>query len=74
MDTEYRPIRKKYCEWALHYSPITDKLIKRKHILEFLGGTADEWKELADDFLADGGRCNHAYCMSQHRRLMAEVL
>jgi hypothetical protein len=64
----YKPAKLKYRDYAVEYSPVTDQLIKRKHILENFGGTLDEWRDLADEFLADGGRANHAYCMAEFRK------
>lgn len=69
METEFRRYPKpKYIDWTSHYSPVTDRLIKRKHILEFSGGKPEEWLVLANDFLADGGRLNHAYCMAEYKK------
>ena len=61
----YKPIKEKYADYAIDYSAVTDKLIKRKRILLFTNSTAQEWIELANDFKADGGRANHAYCVKQ---------
>lgn len=60
----YTPVRRKF----VSQSEKTNRLLKRKRILEFTTSTADEWRDLADDFLADGGRANHAYCMYQFKR------
>jgi hypothetical protein len=61
----YKPIKQKYADYAIEYSAVTDKLIKRKRILLFTTSTAQEWIDLADDFKANGGRANHAYCVKQ---------
>ena len=60
----YQPIKTKF----VSQSEATNKLLKRKRVLEFSTSTADEWRDLADDFLADGGRANHAYCMMEFRK------
>lgn len=65
----YAPVRRKF----FTQSDVTNKLIKRKRILEFFGGTADEWLQLAEDFLADDCRLNHTYCMSEYKRLGGEI-
>ena len=65
----YSPIRQRYTS----PSDVTNQLLKRKRILEKFGGKADEWLMLAEDFLADDGRLNHAYCMNQYKRLGGEI-
>lgn len=65
----YAPIKQRY----FTQSDITNKLIKRKRILEFSGGTLAEWLQLAEDFLADDCRLNHAYCMREYKRLGGEI-
>lgn len=65
----YQPIVKKYSEWAEAYSETTDRLIKRKKALLLTGALAEEWRALADDFLADDGRANHAFCMWMFAKL-----
>jgi len=65
----YKPVRRKYIEWAIDYSPVTDQLIKRKRILLFTGASPEEWLQLAGDFQTDGGRANFAYCMTEYRKL-----
>ena len=64
----YKPVKLKYSEWATHYSPVTDRLIKRKRMLLFTGATAEEWLELAKDFIVDGGRANSKFCMLQYEK------
>lgn len=74
MILDYKPVKKKYLEYAIEYSGHTDTLIKRKRILEFIGATPEEWLQLANDFNDDGGKCNHAYCMAEYRKIVgAEI-
>lgn len=64
MTLDYQPVKKKYISPSEH----TNSLLKRKRILEFTTSTADEWFDLANDFLADDCRANHAYCMTEFKR------
>lgn len=66
----YKPIRVKYIDWAIEYSPVTDKLIKIKQIYLFTGASAEEWLELAGRFAEDGGRANHTFCMMERRKCL----
>jgi len=61
----YQPMKEKF----FTQSATTNELIKRKRILLNFGGKMEEWLQLADDFLADGGRANHAFCMAEFRRM-----
>ncbi len=61
----YQPVKRPY----VSPSEETNRLLKRKRILVHFGGTLDEWRNLADEFLADGGRANHAFCMCEYRHL-----
>jgi hypothetical protein len=65
----YQPVKTKYES----PSETTNRLIKRKRILLQLGGSLNEWRDLADEFLADGGRANHAFCMCEYRRMGGAV-
>lgn len=65
----YAPVRGRF----MSTSEDTNRLLRRKRVLEFQGGKAQEWKELADNFLADGGKLNYAYCMAEYRKLAPEV-
>ena len=69
----YKPIKQKYADYAIEYSAVTDKLIKRKRILLNTTSTAQEWIDLANDFKADGGRANHTYCLTQAAKLSAPL-
>ena len=65
----YAPIKTHF----VSQSEVTNKLLKRKRILENFGGRLDEWLQLAEDFLADDCRLNHAYCMSEYKRMGGEI-
>ena len=54
-------------------SPVTNELLKRKRALEDMGGTAEQWQALAEDFLADEGRANYSYCMNEFRKAGGEI-
>lgn len=67
----YRPVKRKF----VSESAETNKLLKRKRILEFVtNATAEEWLDLANDFLADNCRANHCYCMMEFKRLGGEIM
>lgn len=66
---DYKPIRRRHEST----SEQTNKLLKRKRVLEFTTSAASEWLELAGEFQADGGRANHAYCMTQYRKHGGQV-
>jgi hypothetical protein len=69
IEVMYAPTRRRFES----QSEVTNKLIKRKRILENFGGTIAEWLTLAEDFLADESRANYAYCMTEFRRLGGEI-
>lgn len=66
----YKPVRMKYIDWAIEYSAVTDRLIKRKKMLLFTGAKAEEWLELAKEFEADRGRANQKFCMTEYRKCL----
>jgi len=66
---DYKPVKKRH----VSASEQTNKLLKRKRVLEFTTATAAEWRKLADDFSADGGRANHAYCIMQYRKCGGKI-
>ena len=61
---DYNPIPTRH----VSESEETNKLLRRKRMLEFSTSTAEEWLELAELFLADDGRANYAYCLWQYRK------
>jgi len=69
----YKPIRRRYVEYAIEYSPVTDQLIKRKRIMLFTGATAQEWLELANDFLSNNGRANFTFCMTEYKKQGGQI-
>jgi len=69
MTLAYQPMKKRHVSKSEH----TNSLLKRKRILEFSTSTAEEWFDLANDFLADDCRANHAYCMMEFRKRGGEI-
>lgn len=61
----YQPVKRPF----FSSSEATNRLLKIKRIYLNFGATLDEWRDLADEFLADGGRANHAFCMCEFKRL-----
>jgi hypothetical protein len=61
---DYSPIRKQFAS----ENEVTQGLIRRKRTLSRFGGTAEEWLTLAEEFLADDGRANYAFCMYEFKR------
>ena len=66
---KYEPVKQKYAQYAIAYSPEIDQLIKRKRALLLWGGTTAEWLEVAEGFLAQDCKANYAFCMWKFGKL-----